>query len=237
MDDDLYDADGDGLYEFTDGSERRPQEGLLAPDRVDTYEAGIKLQSENGNLSGALSVYYTDWTGIPVSLLTDPLGVAFYFNAGKAVAKGIEFELSGKLPGNWFAQFSASWQKTTLGNDPESRSLAGGEANADVPGSPDHNAYAALEKRFNLGGNPAFVRGDWTYVSEYDSFFSGFGPAGDYHLFGASAGITINNIGFGVFAKNLTNRKDFTWLDNTLGSGRAYRLRPRTIGVNASFEF
>ncbi|WP_447761520.1 TonB-dependent receptor [Sphingopyxis panaciterrae] len=243
LDDAEFDPDGNGLYDFQDGSQRRPTEGLLNPDRVDTYEAGIKFQSPSGNVRGALTGYYTDWTGIPVSLLTVPGGAAFFFNAGKAVSKGVEFELSGNLPDNWFAQFSASWSKTTLGNDPESLSLSTNPTNpdgiqdADLPGSPDHNIYAALEKRFDIGGNEAFVRGDWTYVSDYYGTFTRTGLAGDYNLFGASAGVTINNIKLGVFAKNLTNRSDFTWIDNTLGGGRAYRLRPRTIGVNVGFQF
>jgi outer membrane receptor protein involved in Fe transport len=235
--DPIFDIDGDGLYEFRDGSERLPQAGLLDPDSVDTYEGGIKFQSDSGDVRGSLSAFYTDWTGIPVSILTTNLGAAFFFNAGKAVSKGIEFEMSGNLPDNWYAQFSASWVKTTLGSDPESRSLAGGRANADLPGSPDHNAYAALEKRFNIGGNEAFVRGDWTYVSDYISVINGTGRAGDFHLLGASAGVTIDNFKIGVWVKNLTNRDDFTWIDNTLGSGRAYRLRPRTIGVNVGVKF
>jgi iron complex outermembrane recepter protein len=237
LDDAVYDPDGNGLYDFQDGTERRPQEGLLDPDRVDTYEAGVKWQSASGNVSGSLTGYYTDWTGIPISLLTVPTGAAFFFNAGKAVSKGIEFELSGRLPDNWYAQFSASWSEATLGNDPDSRSLAGGRANADLPGSPDHNAYASLEKRFDLGGNEAFVRGDWTYVGQYFSTLIQTGRAGDYHFFGASAGVMIDNFKLGVFAKNLTNRNDIIHIDNVLASGRAYRLRPRTIGINVGVEF
>ncbi|MDT9598852.1 TonB-dependent receptor [Sphingosinicella rhizophila] len=235
--DPFNDPDGNGLFDFADGSERRPPEGLLDPDKVDTYEAGFKFQSLSGNVSGSLTAYYTDWKGIPVILLTVPFGAGFYFNAGSATVKGVEFELSGRLPGDFYAQFSASWSKATLGNDPDSLSLSGGIRDADLPGSPDHNAYFALEKRFDIGGNEAFIRGDWTYVSSYYSTLFETGRVGDYHLFGLNAGITIDNIKVGVFAKNLTNRKDLTWVDNLLGGGRAYRLRPRTIGVNASFQF
>lgn len=239
LDDAVFDPDGNGLYNFADGSQRRPIEGLLDPDTVDTYEAGVKFSTPSGDLSGALSAYYTDWKGIPVSLLTVPTGAAFFFNAGSATVKGVEFELNGRIPeADLHAQFSASWSEAKLGNDAESRSLAGGQRDADLPGSPDFNVYTSLEKRFTLGGeNPAFVRGDMTYVSAYTSTLNGMGRAGDYFLFGASAGVTLDNIRLMIYAKNLTNRKDFTWIDNTLAAGRAYRLRPRTIGINASFEF
>jgi outer membrane receptor protein involved in Fe transport len=235
--DPVFDNDGDGLYEFQDGSERRPTEGLLNPDKVDTYEVGLKWQSNSGDVSGALTGYYTNWTGIPVSLLTTPLGAAFFFNAGKAVAKGIEFELNGRLPDDWHAQFSAAWSSTTLGNDAESLSLSRGIRSARLPGSPNHNAYAALEKRFRIGENQAFVRGDWTYVGGYISNLNQTGRAGDYHLLGASAGITFDRFKLSVFGKNLANRSDLTWIDNTLGSGRAYRLRPRTIGISVGATF
>lgn len=235
--DPLDDPDGDGVLLFQDGTMRSPPEGLLDPDKVDTYEAGVKFQSPNGNLRGSLIGYYTDWKGIPVILLTDPRGAGFYFNAGSATVRGVEFEMSGRLPGNLYAQFSTSWSKATLGNDLDSLALSGGNRDAQLPGSPNHNAYAALEKRFNVGDNEAFIRGDWTYVSSYYSTLNETGKVGDYNMFGLNAGITIDRIKLGVYAKNLTNRKDFTWQDNLLGGGRAYRLRPRTVGVNVGYEF
>lgn len=233
----LDDPNGDGLVKFVDGTERTIPPGLLDPDKVDTYEGGFKFQSPSGNVRGSLTGYYTDWKGIPVILLTDPRRAGFYFNAGSATVKGVEFELSGRLPYNWHAQFSASWSQSTLGNDPDSLGLSGGIRNAQLPGSPNHNAYAALEKRFDISGNEAFIRGDWTYVSSYYSNLNETGKVGDYHQFGLSAGITVDRIKLGVFAKNLTNSDDLTWVDNLLGGGRAYRLRPRTIGANIAFDF
>jgi outer membrane receptor protein involved in Fe transport len=234
---DEFDADNDGLVEFTDGIERKVPTGLLDPDKVATYEAGIKFQALDGKMRGTLTGFYTDWTGIPVvPALTSYLGAALFFNAGKAISKGVEFELSGELPGDWFAQFTTSWVKSTLAADASSQSL--GAPGASLPGSPDHNVYFALEKRFNIGENQAYIRGDWTYVSKYYSLITEDGlSAGDYHLFGASAGVTLGNVKLGVFAKNLTNRSDLTWVDNILASGRAYRLRPRTIGINLGVNF
>lgn len=235
--DPLDDPNGDGIVDFVDGSQRSIPAGLLDPDKVDTYEAGVKFQSLSGNVRGSLTGFYTDWKGIPVILLTNPRRAGFYFNAGSATVKGVEFELSGRLPDNWHTQFSMSWTKSTLGNDADSIALSGGIRDAQLPGSPNHNAYASLEKRFDVSGNPAFVRGDWTYVSSYFSTLNETGKVGDYHQFGASAGITIDRIRLGIYAKNLTNSDDLTWIDNLLGGGRAYRVRPRTIGVNVGFDF
>jgi len=54
------------------------------------------------------------------------------------------------------------------------------------------------------------------------------------------AGVEINAINLDLFVNNLTNANDFTWVDNLLnglGSQRAYRLKPRTVGLNVSYRF
>ena len=230
-----YDADGDGLVEFRDGIERKVTEGLLAPDSVDNYEIGIKYQSNDRRFQGALTGFIIDWSGIPISpSLTAYQGAAFYFNAGKARSTGVELEATLEPVEDLIFSLAASYVNSEL-----SESSPGlGAKGADLPGSADYNLHAAVEKRFNMGGNEAFVRGDYTYVSEYFNSLTETGtPAGGYHLFDLSAGVAINNVKLGLFVKNLTNSAAFTWADNVFGLNRAYRLRPRTIGVNASVSF
>ena len=82
------------------------------------------------------------------------------------------------------------------------------------------------------------MRGDYTYVSEYFSQFQEVGiPAGDYRLLDLSGGMSFGNINLGLFVKNATNADDFTWVDNVFASTRAYRLRPRTVGLTVSASF
>jgi outer membrane receptor protein involved in Fe transport len=229
------DADGDGLVEFVDGIERDPPEGLLAPDTVDNYELGVKYQSADGRFAGSLTGFYIDWAGIPiVPSLTQFLGAALYFNAGQAESKGIEFESSIGLTDDLLLQLSASYVDAVL---TESAPGLGVEGD-DLPGSADFNARVALEKQFDLGSYPAFVRGDYTYVGEYYSQFSETGiAAGDYHMFDLNAGVSIGKTEISIFAKNLLNADDFTWVDNVFGTDRAYRLRPRTIGINFRINY
>jgi outer membrane receptor protein involved in Fe transport len=169
-----------------------------------------------------------------VPSLTAFLGAALYFNVGQARSKGLEFEFSAEPIEDLIFDFSASWISSKLA---ESAPGLGSKGN-DLPGVADYNVHAALEKRFEIGGNPAFIRGDYTYVSGYYATFAEIGQqAGNYHVFDMSAGVTIDQFKIGLFAKNLTNRADFTWVDNVFGSDRAYRLRPRTIGVNVGMNF
>ena len=64
--------------------------------------------------------------------------------------------------------------------------------------------------------------------------------AGGYSLLNLKVGVEINDINLDLFVKNLTNEDDFTWVDNSFnqfGDSRAYRLKPRTMGLNVSYHF
>ena len=53
-------------------------------------------------------------------------------------------------------------------------------------------------------------------------------------------GLNLDEIELGLFVKNLTNTDDFTWVESVLegfGAKRAYRLRPRTVGLNLAYRF
>ena len=56
---------------------------------------GVRIQSRDGRVRGSLTTFYIDWRGIPVpSPLTLVDGQAFLFNIGKAVVRGVEFEIA-----------------------------------------------------------------------------------------------------------------------------------------------
>jgi len=231
-----YDPNNPGYVQFQDGIDRKPTIGFLNPDTVNNYEAGIKFRSNAGRLQASLAGFLIDWKGIPiVPSLTKYLGYGVYFNAGKARSKGIEFDSSAELMQGLTFRLSGSWVDARL-----QQTVPGlGTAGDRLPGSAPYNAQAELEKRFVVGGHPSFVRADYTYVSKYFSFFrvSGQIPAGDYQTVDLNSGVSFDKVTVGLFVKNATNAANFTWVDNVFGSDRAYRLIPRTIGVNASVHF
>ena len=55
------------------------------------------------------------------------------------------------------------------------------------------------------------------------------------------SGINFDQIDLDVFVNNLTNNDGVTWVETvnvTLGAGNnAYRIRPRTVGLNLSYKF
>ena len=82
------------------------------------------------------------------------------------------------------------------------------------------------------------MRGDYAYVSEFYNLIAEEGlRAGDYSQVNLSAGITIDSrILLEISGQNLTDNKGLTH-----GAGgpenRAYQLRPRTIGMRATYRF
>ena len=58
-----------------------------------------------------------------------------------------------------------------------------------------------------------------------------------YFTADASAGLNLDRWAISVFAKNLTNNQQVIQRPSIQGVDEEYRLRPRTLGVTAAYEF
>ena len=111
-----------------------------------------------------------------------------------------------------------------------------------MPGSADVNVSVAIQHDFSLSSYDSFIRLDYSYVGEYYNNVSEAGTAaGDFSQLGLTFGMDIEPVTVSLFANNLTNENVLTWVENNLASfsdsNSAYRIRPRTIGLNLSYEF
>ena len=52
-----------------------------------------------------------------------------------------------------------------------------------------------------------------------------------------SAGIDLNNFNIELYAHNLNGEDALTYVDTLIPDTRAYRLRPRTVGLNIGYQF
>ena len=229
----VNDADNDGLYEFTDGSERAVSENI-ASDTVENSELGFKSRMLNNRLQVSAAAFVINWQGIPTTLTTVATGRAVVFNNGRAQSKGLEFEILAEPVESVVLSLSGSYVEATLSED---SSL--GQKGDDVPGSADVNYRLGVEKHFGVGSSEGFVRADYSYVGEYYNNFSGSGPdAGGYDLLDLSAGVDFGNVKTRFFVHNLFDAEDLTWVESVwAGESRAYRLRPRTVGVSVGYDF
>jgi outer membrane receptor protein involved in Fe transport len=236
------DPDGNGLVNFPDG-ERKVQEGILDPDTTETLELGVKASFMDHRVTLNAAIFHTDWEGIPLLLVTS-FGNGLSFNVGKSEVDGVEIEVVAQLSEDWVLNIGSSYIESVLAEDNPS---LGGVKGENMPGSADFNFNVGLEHQFTLGEYDSFIRADYAYVDEYEHAFKsklveivGDPVAGGYSLLNLKAGMEVNDINLDLFVKNLTNANDFTWFENGLnssGEARAYRLKPRTIGFNVSYDF
>ena len=210
-------------------------------DTADTFELGVKSSWNDNRITLNAAIYETDWQDMPIRLRTVVDGnlCSRLVNGGEAKSRGLEFELRALLADNLQLDISASTVKATL----EETSNIGNKGDS-LPGSADYNISFGFEYGFTLMDSPSFARVDYAYVGEYYNNVGETGiPAGDFEQVHAKVGTTIGQVNIDLFVNNLTNDDGLTWVESTLvrfsggTSNRAYRIRPRTIGINVAYTF
>ena len=162
-------------------------------------------------------------------------------NAGKSKSQGVELEAQASFTENLTMTMGVAYNDSTLTEDIPNVSGFGVKGD-NLPGSADYNINLGLQYHFTLAGHDAFIRSDYTYVGEFYNNFSEAGqPAGGYSQINLKAGIKLNQFDVELFVNNLTNADDFTWIEALYsdfgGANRAYRLKPRTVGLNVGYQF
>ena len=212
-----------------------------SPDELESFELGIKTAFADNRIRLNAAIYRINWEGIPVSIATpSPCAVAFLFNAGKSKSEGIELELQAHVTESFRLDVSAAYGEATLTEDVPN--VTGfGSAGDSLPGSSDYNISLAAEYSFSFAGFDSFVRGDYSYVGRFYNNFTESGLAsGDYGQLNLKLGTSFDQIDVDLFVNNVTNEDEFTWIESGLGGfgfSRAYRLRPRTMGLNLAYKF
>ena len=231
--DPLCDADGNGIIDEL-GIARPTQ---LDSDTAESFELGVKTTLADQRITVNAAVYRIEWDGIPVTS-TPFQGCTIQLNAGKAVSEGVEIELQAALTEDFRLDASASYGEATL----DETNVALGSKGDNLPGSADFNLSLGLEYGFVLAQHQSFARIDYSYIGEYYANIQETGQAaGGFGQLNLKAGMAFDQINVDIFINNVTNADEFTWVESFLGGAfgtqRAYQLRPRTLGLNLSYQF
>lgn len=230
-----------------------PDEGVpqsYAPDSLWNYELGMKSFLLDGRLRLNAAAYYIDWSDIQLQRQKQLLsGVILNFNdnAGDAVSKGIEVEATYLAGENWELGTSLSYTDATLESVAEVEGVddRGIVAGATLPGTPDFTMsnyiqYTAAELPNDLAG---YIRLGHQHVGQMvtnivnqDHLYSD-----TYNSFNLRAGLFYQNYEVALYVNNLTDNDAATskygldfFNQNTF---RAYRLKPRTMGLTFRVDF
>jgi outer membrane receptor protein involved in Fe transport len=226
---DHCDADGDGLLDGVG----LPEPTSIAPDDLDSLEAGTKLNLAGGRLQLNTALFAVKWDGIPVWVDTD-CGWGAQFNAGKAKSRGIEVEGVWAITSAIRANFAASWVDPELAEDAPGLGNDGDR----LPGTPRYNLSLGIQGDFDVVERPAFMRADLVYVGEYYNNLQQEGvAAGDYTTLGLRGGVSLGHFQLEAYVNNATNEVARTWIDFDISDESNYVIRPRTFGLEIRYSY
>lgn len=228
------DADNDGLVDNSNLSIASTRS--TKSDEVDNLELGAKFSLLDGRVTVTGDVYHMDWDGVPIRVNVGTCG-SYTANAGAARSRGVELQASFRITPSFRVDIGGSKVDAKLTKDAPDLFVPASKGDR-LPGSPEYNANLALEYEFGLLDYDALVRFDSIYVGSFygDLQESPNNEAGGYVKADLTARVTIQNLAMDLFVRNLTNQDDYTF--RYLGfESHGYRLRPRTVGLQLSYEF
>ena len=238
----LCDVNDDGIL---DGTNAPITDGFDA-DTTKNLEFGVKLSFLDNRAQVNASVYQMDWDGIPLFIQSGALpGLpqtclnGLTANAGDARSRGVELETTYQITEGIRASLGGAYTNAEF---VEGFPEFGASKGDRLPSSPEYSVNVGLLYEFEIAGQPAHLQGDYAYVGDYYNFIgeqlAGLGgEAGDYGEVNMSFGMTFDSLSVEFFGRNLTDEDALTHHDISVPDSRAYRLRPRTLGLNIGYQF
>lgn len=232
-----------GLNQTSAVTSLDPSFPSVKPDSLVTYEAGAKGTLWDGKAVFDTAVYFTKWSDTQQSIVI-PAGFGARVNANGASGLGVDASLLFQPNDNLTLQASLGWNDLTFDDDLLQRGVVLFREGARLNSSPEYTASLGGSFYFPVG--LANVRGVTGANVNYSSLKVRRALTGVILAETDSDDITQANARLGVeaerwtaelFAENLFDEDGrVTAPDLTIGD-QSVRLRPRTIGLQATFKF
>lgn len=223
-------------------------------DSTVNYEIGSKGDGFDGRFTYDVAAFYIDWTDIQIlsQYISETSGQTFTItgNAGKALSKGMEWNLSWQLAEGLVLSDNGSYVKAEL---TESALGLGGVDGDQLPLVPEWTNTLNLDYSTDIGNVPVRMGVTWIYTGER---FTGFAPATNpnderfpgshvalpsYNAFNAQIGADFNQFRVSLYAMNMTDEQAISSSYTTGGgynlTGQGQIIQPRTIGVSVGASF
>lgn len=230
--------------------------GAYNSDTVTSYEAGSKDRFLNNNLQLSGSVYYLKWNNIQQQNYLPSCGFQYTTNQGKAESKGFDLQGEWLLTDSLDLDFSLGYTDAHYTSTAVAGGLLLARKGDKLPGSPwqfslgaqyntsvwAHDAFLRMDYEFaskETGVTPSrdpFVDPVYGNVTSYDPALVG---APETNVVKLRAGMTFGDLNVSLFADNLFDahpRLDYTHQDTDTILFEAQTLRPRTIGITATYR-
>ena len=225
-------------------------------DSLWSYEIGSKSRELNNRLSIDTSLYYIKWKDIQFSYNLPQCGFSFTTNAGNATSKGFEISLQARpVPalelGASLGYINAKYDRTTyfLGNPiPGAKAVTGG---GDVIQVSPWTASLIAQWSFPVLDHEAYVRANYNYSDSlnhnlpvmdartggYDPDIPGLPVMNDLSL---KLGTNLGPVNAALYINNATNQHPVLGVQHAVVGDPLFlatTVRPRTIGITASYRY
>ncbi len=223
-------------------------------DTVMSYEVGAKNRLFDRRMAISASAYYVKWSRIQQANLLTSCGFQYTANLGTAVSKGFDLQASVRVSRALSVEMSvgytdARYSKTTgSGPAPGSPILVN---KGDALGGPPWTVAIGAQYDTRVWGHDAFVRADYEYASHNGWLTPALDPltatpdsalAADpaTNFLSLRAGVTLRRLDLDLFMDNVLDSRpqlDLNHQDQNTLLLEARTLRPRTIGMTASYRY
>jgi iron complex outermembrane recepter protein len=212
---------------------------LTQPDKMWTYELGMKSAWADGRVTTNVAIFHQKWTGLQLET-SQPCGFNGTVNGGDASGNGAELEATAKITPALSANLSASYVYNKFDSVTPNLGYVPGER---VPGAPEENASAGLQYHFALNGQwSGYARGDYVYVGDIHYLFGQGGDAttilqGGYAQTNMRVAFQRANLSLELFGNNVTDKRAAAATGDPSQGGYTYLLRPREIGIELRYSY
>jgi iron complex outermembrane receptor protein len=230
--------------------------GAYQSDSLWSFEIGAKDRLFGGRLRLDTSAFHTDWSNIQQGIFFPICGFGYTANTGRATVNGFDIGLEAApidslTLGLSLAYTDAYITKTVLANGATVVSdgdVIGGLPNVGSPWSTttairyefgildSKRAYVRAEDIFHSRNNGPFT----SYNPQATSYFPTIPPNPSANVLNLRAGVLWADLDVSIFANNVLNSHPALsrYADNpTTNLFTDLTLRPRTVGVTASYRF
>ena len=221
------------------------------PDTSVNYELGLSSSFWGQRAQFNVALFYIDWTDVQLYTIEDApiagIKVGYITNANDAISQGVEIDFAYHINAEFSLVTNYSYTDAALAEDAINYSGAddSGYKNDRLPGSPRNQLFLALLYEKNVGAYTVDASVSGNYVSNVTSQLNpehdNYEVLSSYSLLNLSAGIGQGQWRAGLFVNNIQNKHAVTGIDRDAYSDPAYSydyvVRPRTIGVDLTYQF
>ncbi len=228
---------------------------LYGSDYTTNYELGIKGGGNDSFYN--VSLFYVDWRDIQLNTFTT--NWAFYAaqNGSDAHTQGVEIEYDKYFANSWHFNGGYTYTDGELDEtflNPQGTAIVALKGER-LPGLAKNTVNVMLENAYDLNNGWQWVnRVSGYYQSKTKNTVSSVSPSFSYtfpsfSIWDFNSNLIINNWTVGLFIKNIFNEEGETAIftesymgtspeQNYFGNGsKVVIARPRTIGLQATFDF